>query len=118
MMLSQQVFAQALLMAGQLEQTQEELLRLLCDGATRSVCNRLRQGITVDDCKADIIAAASLYALAALNEAGQARDVAEFKAGDLTIKRGGTDAPSRCLHRQAELIIGPFLQDNFSFLGV
>ena len=118
MMLSQQVFAQALLLAGRLEQNQEELLRLLSDGATRSVCSRLKEGLTVEDCKADIIAAASLFALAALNEADRAADVAEFRAGDLTIKRSGADAPSRCLHRQAELIIGPYLQDSFSFRGV
>ena len=117
-MLKEQVFAQALLLAGQLEQKQEELLRLLCEAATRSVCSRLREGITEEDCKADIIASASLFALAALNEAGRAESVSEFRAGDLTVKRSGADAPSRCLHRQAELIIAPYLQDNFSFRGV
>jgi len=117
-MMNEQVFAQAALLAGQLESRQADLLKVLCRAAVTSLRSRLREGITEEDCKADFIAAASLFALAALNEAAQLGGVEEFKAGDLTIRRGGADTPSRCLHRQAELIIQPFLQDSFSFRGV
>lgn len=115
MTLKDQVLAQALLLAGELDSTQSELLDILCTAATVTLTQRLREGLTPDDCKADFIAAASLYALGSLNEAGE---VSEFKAGDLTVKRSGGDAASRCLKNQAELMIAPYLTDRFSFMGV
>ena len=119
MMLSEQVYAQALLLAGELEQRQSQLLRILCTAATSSLESRLRDGITPEDCKADFVAAASLYALAALHEAGKTGDLEEFRAGDLTVRRSsGMDTSSRCLQRQADLIIQPFLKDSFAFVGV
>ena len=118
MMLTKQVYAQAALLAGQLEEQQTELLKLLCQGAASSLKQRLRDGITPEDCRADFVAAASLYALAALNEAAGANNLEEFRAGDLTVKRSGMDTSSRCLQRQADLIIQPFLKDRFAFLGV
>lgn len=117
MSLKELVFAQALVLTGPLEEKQQELLKLLCAAAVTGLEGRLKEGLTAESCKADFIAAASLYALSALNEAGG--DVAEFRAGDLTIKRGsGGDAASRCLRRQAELVIGPYLKSAFAFLGV
>ena len=117
-MMIQQIFTQAALLAGQLDEQQTNLLRALSMAADASLRSRLREGITPEDCKADYIAAASLYALAALNEAGQAGNIEEFKAGDLTVKRSTADTASRCLQKQAELIIMPFLKDRFSFRGV
>ncbi len=117
MMLTEQVFTQAALLAGQLEAQQTELLKILCQAATSNLENRLRDGLAVEDCKADFVAAASLFALAALQEAGKG-GVEEFKAGDLTVRRSGMDTSSRCLQHQAELIMGPFVKDGFLFLGV
>ena len=68
--------------------------------------------------QADFIAAASLYALSALETTADVDLAAEFRAGDLTVKRTGADAASRCLQNQAELMIAPYLKDNFSFMGV
>ena len=118
MMLTELVFAQAVLLAGQLNEQQNQLLQMLCCAACSNLTARLRDGITPEDCKAEFVAAASLYALAALNEAGQAGNLEEFRAGDLTIRKNHSDAPSRCLYRQAELMIMPFLKDNFVFQGV
>ncbi len=120
MILSEQVYAQAAMLAGKLEENQAGLLRVLCGITTSSLAARLKEGLTPGDCKADFIAAASLYALAALNGAAQDSDMQEFKAGDLSIKKGssGKDAASRCLQRQADLIIAPYLKDRFAFLGV
>ena len=112
------VFSQAALLAGQLEERQTELLKLLCQGAVTTLEVRLRDGLTAQDCKADFVAAASLYALAALNEAEGTADLEEFRAGDLTVRRSGMDTSSRCLQKQADLIIQPFLKDCFLFLGV
>jgi len=120
MMLQAQVYAQALLLAGELDQRQTQLLQVLCSAAASSLASRLRDGITPEDCKADFIAAASLYALASLGDAEETVQVEEFKAGDLTVRKGGTvrDAASRCLERQAEMMILPYLKDRFSFMGV
>ena len=120
MMLSEQVYAQALLMAGQLEERQTQLLQVLCSAAASSLESRLRDGITAEDCKADFIAAASLYALASLNDVEETVQLEEFQAGDLTIRqsRDRRDPASNCLQRQADMLILPYLKDRFSFLGV
>lgn len=118
MMLTELVFAQAALLTGQLNEQQNKLLQMLCSAACGSLTARLRDGITPEDCKAEFVAAASLYALAALNEAGQADSIEEFRAGDLTIRKNHSDAASRCLYRQAEGMILPFLKDSFVFRGV
>ena len=120
MTLTEQVFAQAVLLAGELEERQRDLLSLLCIAATSSLTSRLREGLTPEDCRADFVAAASLFALAAMNDADEKTAVEEFKAGDLTVKQSSTsrDAASRCLHHQAELMIMPYLKDRFSFVGV
>lgn len=120
MMLKEQVFAQAALLAGALEERQLALLQVLCGAAASSLTARLRDGISPEDCKEDFVAAASLYALSALNDADADVQVEEFKAGDLTVKQGTTskNAVSRCLEQQADRIILPYLKDCFSFLGV
>ena len=118
MLLTELVFAQAVLLAGQLNEQQNQLLQVLCNAACSSLTARMRDGFTPEDCKAEFVAAASLYALAALNEAGQTDRLEEFRAGDLTIRKNPSDAPSRCLYRQAELMMMPFLKDNFVFQGV
>ena len=120
MTLSEQVYAQALLLAGDLDERQSQLLQLLCTAATSSLESRLRDGITAEDCKADFIAAASLYALSSLNGVEETVQVEEFQAGDLTVRQSkeGRDAASNCLQRQADMLILPYLKDRFSFLGV
>ena len=118
MILAEQVFTQAMLLAGELEPRREALLKTLCRGATASLVARLREGITAEDCKADIVAAAGLYALAALNEAGDGDPIEQFSAGDITVRTGKTDAASNCLRYQAKWIMAPYVKDNFSFQGV
>lgn len=118
MILEEQVFAQALILAGTVEQRQYALLRLFCRSAASSIAARLRKGLTPEDCKADFLAAASLLALAALSDAGNEADMEQIDIGELTLRPRGRDAASRCLRNQAELMIAPYLQDKFSFLGV
>ena len=120
MRVSEQIYAQALLLAGQLDERQEQLLKVLCTAATASLQARLRDGITAEDCMADFVAAASLHALAALGGVKETVQIEEFRAGDLTVRqnKSGRDAASDCLERQAEMIILPYLKDRFSFRGV
>jgi alpha-D-ribose 1-methylphosphonate 5-triphosphate synthase subunit PhnG len=118
MMLKEQVFAHALLLAGELTGHETDLLGVLCAAATSSLTARLKKGLTPEDCKADFVAAASLYAVAAMAEAGNAGDVEQFSVGDLTVRRASKDAASCCLRYQAELLMMPFLKDRVAFLGV
>ena len=119
MSLTEQIFAQSILLAGQLEEKQEALLRLLCGAAENGLAARLRKGIRPQDCKADFVAAASLYALAAFNCARDG-NLEQITAGDLTVKRSAdrADVASNCLRHQAELMITPYLKDRFVFRGV
>ena len=112
MTLSEQAFAQALLLAGGLDPKQETLLKLLCRGATSSLTARLREGVSPEDCKADFVAAASLFAVAAMSEAGQLQDEADT---DVTQRSSSSNAAANCLRYQAELIITPYLKDSFTF---
>ena len=118
MTLLEQVFAQAVILAGGVEKEQEPVLQALCRAAVNSLSARLRPNLSPEDCKADFIAAASLYALSALETTADVDLAAEFRAGDLTVKRGGSSAASQCLYTQAELMIAPYLEDRFAFLGV
>lgn len=115
MTLTEQVYAQALLMAGDMEDGKKTLLELLCQGATTALTARLRDGLTPEDCRADFVAAASMLALAGMNGA-QGKDASTIKAGDFSLIL--RDTASQCLHRQAEMVIAPYLKDRFAFLGV
>ena len=118
MSLTDQIVAQACLMAGRLDDRDAELLRLLCQAAASSLATRLRPGLTPEDCRADFVAAASLFALAFMSQVAGDTILEEVKVGDVTLKRKDADTASRCLHSQATLIIAPYLQDRFSFQGV
>lgn len=120
MMLNEQVFANALLLAGEVTEQQSRILEVLCNTSTSSLKMRLRDGLTPDDCKADFIASASLMALAALAGVSGDVPVEQITAGDFTIRKGtiSYDAASNCLRNQAELMMAPYLKDNFSFRGI
>ena len=90
MSLKEQVMAQAMLLAGELEQRQRALREVQCDAAVMSLSQRLKGGFQPEDCRAAFIAAASLYALAGLADV-KTPGVEEFKAGDLTVRKGSAD---------------------------
>lgn len=79
---------------------------------------KLRKGISVEDCKADFVAAASLYALAAMTEISENAQIEQITAGDLTLRRTSTDAAACCLRYQAEMMMLPYMKDGFAFMGV
>ena len=117
MMLADQVYAQAVLLAG-VEVEQEAILQMFCRSAVAGLKARLRDGVTIEDCKADFVAAASLYALAALSEADEVDNLSQIQIGDVTLRRDKGSAAARCLRKQAELIMFPFVQDGFGFRRV
>lgn len=118
MTLVEQTLAQALLLAGQIDQSQQPLLELFCSSAVTNLIARLRQGLTPDDCRAAFVAAGALYALAALTETDAVAGLQRMQIGDVTLVPGGTSAATRCLRKQADLIMAPYCVDNFSFRGV
>ena len=119
-MMQELTFAQALMLTGELDNRNRELLRLLCGAAASSLELRLKEGISPQDCGKDFVVAASLYAVAALEDAREETVLEEFKAGDLTVRSSGKakDAASRALQKQADLLMGPYLADSFAFVGV
>ena len=116
MSLVEQIYAQALLMAGKLSAEQDALLKMLCRVAKTNLEGRLRSGLTPEDMRADFIAAGSLLALAALSESDDSPE--RFTAGELTVQRGSASAAAKCLRGQAELLMMPYVRDSFAFLGV
>ena len=111
MTLTDQVYAQAVMLSGA-EQESEALLQLLCRSAVAGLKHQLRDGIRVEDCRADFVAAASLYALAALSEADEMKNLEQMQIGDVTVKRGSGSAAARCLRKQAQIIMFPFVEGN------
>lgn len=118
MTLAEQVYANAVLISGVDVKEQALLLEVLCQSAVSSLTQQLMDGITPDTCKADFIAAASLYALAALQEADPMTRVQEIKIGDVTVKQGGITSSSTSLRHQAEMMMSPFVKDRFTFRSV
>ena len=118
MSLKQQVYTQAVLLAGELTEHQMAVLEALCTAGTAALTARLRDGLTPADCRADFVAAASLMALAALDELDEDRNVEQIAAGDLTIRKGSRAAATNCLRTQAELMMAPYMRDGFLFQGV
>jgi len=119
MTLREQVYAHAALLAGELDEDQGHILQALCAAATASLGARLREGLRPEDCRADFVAAASLFALAELNAVRDGAALEQITAGDLTLRKSASaDPASRVLRGQARLMIAPYLKDNFCFRGV
>ena len=75
-------------------------------------------GVDPSGLQGGFLAAASLFALAAIGSVDDAEQAQQFRIGDVTMHRGSRDAASNCLRSQAELMIAPYLKDRFSFRGV
>jgi len=118
MTLTEQVLAQALLMSQQASDEDSAVLEVLCRAAVVSLTRQLRTGISPEDCRADFVAAASLYALAARAELDEMAQLEQVTAGDITLRKKGADAATSCLRYQAGLLMAPYLQDGFAFQGV
>ena len=107
MTLNDQVLNQAELLAGEMD----ERLRLLCGAAVAILTGRLRDGVAPEDIREPFVTAASLMAYARWS---QGRDIQEFRAGDLTVKKGQAGIPEG----EALALLAPYLKPGFAFLGV
>lgn len=116
-MMTEEVYTQTLAMAGELDESQKKLLQMLCTSVVASLEQRLREDVSAEECREAFLTAACLYALAALPETDGG--IAEFKAGDLTVRQEEkADTGKEGLRQQAELLMRPYLQDSFAFMGV
>ena len=118
MMIRDQIYAQALTMAGELEGQQAALLLVLSRTAEVTLASRLKKGVSPEDCLGDFVSAGALLALAALSEAGETETVEAFTAGDLSIRKNRNSAAANCLRYHAGLLMAPSVADRFVFLGV
>lgn len=118
MTLQEQVFSQALTLAGTLEDRKLALLEVLSRSAVSALSAQLREGLTPEDCLTDFTAAASLMALAAFSEAGEDASVESFTAGDVSVRKERTSAAANCLRHQARVMMMPHIRAPFAFLGV
>ena len=111
MTIADQVLNQVELLTGELDDTGRERLRLLCTAAVRALTAQLRDGLSPEDIREDFVAAASLYAL---SRWGRGEEIQEFRAGDLTVKKGQAAE----LEGEALALLAPYLKQGFAFLGV
>ena len=98
---------QAELLAGEMD----ERLRLLCGVAAALLTGQLRDGVAPEDIREPFVTAASLMAYARWS---RGQDVQEFRAGDLTVKKGQAGIPEG----EALALLAPYLKPGFAFLGV
>ena len=118
MTLTQQICAQARVLIRDMGSENQALLEVLCRSAEVQLTQKLREGIIPEDCKADFVASASLYALAALTDMENSNRPEQFTAGDITLRRTSSNVGANCLRYQAEMIMQPYVKDRFSFMGV
>ncbi len=118
MTVTEQIAAQARVLLRDLTDKDFATLDVLCRAAEVSLRAKLRDGIENGDCVADFIAAASLFAVAALSELDEVSQMEQITVGDLTMRRKSGNAAGCCLRYQAELLIQPYLKDAFAFVGV
>ena len=102
-----QVLNQAELLAGEMD----ERLRLMCTVTVGSLSRQLREETAPEDIREEFVAAASLLAYARWS---RGQDVQEFRAGDLTVKKGQAGIPEG----EALALLAPYLKSGFVFLGV
>jgi len=103
--------------AGDLSSQQRSVLERLCAVADAALCNRLREGITPEDCYDAFVCAGAWMALAALGNAQNSSGVEAFTAGNLSVRHSAGAA--NCLAMQAEVLMAPYLrQDGFQFQRV
>lgn len=117
MSLTELVVSQAKFMAREMTSRDLQLLEAVCQAAVSSLEARLRDNLTTDDCQADFVTAAGMYALAALSDIGDFTGVEQLTAGDVTVRRGHNGA-ANYLRSQADLLMAPYLKSGFVFLGV
>ena len=111
MTIADQVLNQAELLVGEVDDPGRERLRLQCAATVRILKGKLRDGVAPEDVREAFVTAASLLAYSRWS---QTHDIQEFRAGDMTVKKG----QAADLEREALALLGPYLKSGFAFMGV
>lgn len=102
--------------------TEEErpLLTAMCTAAMAELTQRLRDGLSPEDCGDAFPCAAALLAAAGVLPCRSHGDVEQFSVGDVSLRTGGGVSETACaLRRQAASMMSPYWGDDaFAFLGV
>ena len=118
MTVAEQIAAQAGVLLRDLTDKDLAMVDILSRSAEVSLKAKLREGIREEDCIADFVAAASLFVVAAMSELDEVAQMEQVTVGDLTMRRKSGNAAGCCLRYQAELLMQPYLRDDFAFIGV
>ena len=118
MSLTEQIYAQALSLAGEgLDTEQKNLLHALCAAEDAAMEAGGNEKWNSPEGRRARILAGGLYAMADFMETDEARSVQRFTAGTVTVQRAeGTGGAG--LRQQADRILTPFRGDRFAFRGV
>ena len=113
-----EVYTRARILAPGMTGENQAMLEAMCQSAVSALKARLREDLTVEDCKEDFVTAASLLALSTMTKISDMDQLEQITAGDLTLRRGNGDTASECLRAQAKLLMAPYVKDPFVFVGV
>lgn len=94
---------------------QETLLLPLAEAACQQLHDRLRRGVTEEDCSHVFPLAAAMLVLDSLEGLTGESGVTSFTAGEVTIRKEGRTS----MRAQAMQLMSPWLgKDGFAFMGV
>ena len=99
------------------EQGEEEMLLQLCAAAEQRLRGLLLEGTDVNEIYDSFVTAAGLLAAADFSALRAGAEVHSFSAGPVSVTRNDGNYAEN-LRQQAMLIMGPWCQDGFRFLGV
>lgn len=94
----------------------EDVLRVLCASACRTLDRRLRPELTAEDCEGAYPLAAAWLAMDWLRSSQGMDGITALSAGDISVRREGDGGK---LSRRAFELMAPWLRDDgFVFRGV
>ena len=96
---------------------EEETLRALCAAAKERMQAQLLAGVQVEEIYESFLLACALTAAADFSCIRAGADVKSFSAGPVSVTRDDGEGARR-LREQAALVMAPWCQDAFRFLGV
>ena len=97
----------------------EEMLRMLCATACRTLDRRLRDGLTAEDCEGIYPLAAAWLVMDWLRESQGLEGITSLTAGDISVHRETGSGEFGKLSQRALALMRPYLRDDgFVFRGV
>ena len=91
-------------------------METLCKAAAAQLLARLKKGVDRDAIRSEFVMAAGMLALSMYIAASGSGEVTAFKAGNLSVEMAGSESAADALRRQAELLLGGYIEDQgFAF---